>query len=107
MIPGNADGKKENPTPGTIPTNTFTVVWLLQSEYSILCRVSEDSTANINSTQSIIHLTLGNFSFIECGSFCLTASDDGQTQIEPNFTYIKLIRVINIFVTVPSETLNK
>ena len=74
------------------------------STASMLCRVSEDGTATLNSTQSIIHLTLGNFSLTECGSFCLTASEDGQ---EPNFTYMKLIQVINVSVTVPSETLNK
>ena len=57
--------------------------------------------------QSTIHLTLGNFSFIECENFCLTASEDGQIQTEQNFIYIKLVQVVKVFATVPSETLNK
>ena len=57
--------------------------------------------------QSTIHLILGNVSFIECESFYLTASEDGQIQIEPNFTYIKLIQVTKVFATVSSQTLNK
>ena len=105
MLPGKSNETRESLSPDTIPSNTFTVVKLLQSEYSTFPRVSEDGIATLMSMQSTIQLRLGNVSFTKYERFFLTASKDGQIQIEPNFTYINMCKVKE--VTVPSKTLTK
>ena len=108
ILPGNTWNMNVNPPPRAIPTKALTVVvWLLYSEYIILCRHKDEGTAILNSTQSIIHRTFGNFVFMDNGIVSCTFSQLGQIETEPNLMYIKLIQVIIVLLTVPSDEQNK
>ena len=78
ILTGKIEEMNVNPPPGAIPTSAFTAMSLLQLEYINLCNTNDEGTAILNSTQSMIHLTFRNFSFIELGIFLVTWEALGQ-----------------------------